>query len=225
MPDLVKYLLTRVGEHLSASALGKLQAASGCVETGHWLRQNGYRIPRRVGRRSELFDLVGNEAGNQVVLYLEFGVFQGAATRYWSRLLTNPESKLHGFDSFEGLPEDWRPDCPEGHFAVGGQIPQIDDVRVQFFKGWFDQTLPAYTLSPHDVLVINLDADLYSSTIFVLDRLEKAIVPGAYIYFDEFNHPQHEMRAFAEFTARTGMKFKVLGATHALDHVLFQRIS
>jgi hypothetical protein len=71
--------------------------------------------------------------------------------------------------------------------------------------------------------VLNFDADLYSPTVAVLNSLEHAIVPGTYIYFDEFNHQFHELRAFDEFIKRTGMNFKVLGATRTLEHVLFQR--
>ena len=39
-------------------------------------------------------------------------------------------------------------------------MPVINDPRVKFFKGWFDQTLTTYSVLPHDVLVVNLDADL-----------------------------------------------------------------
>ncbi|MBV8139332.1 MAG: hypothetical protein JO121_27440 [Deltaproteobacteria bacterium] len=51
-----------------------------------------------------LFDLIARQIQNKVVLYLEFGVFEGNSVRYWSKLLENPGSMLHGFDSFEGLP-------------------------------------------------------------------------------------------------------------------------
>ena len=102
-------------------------------------------------------------------------------------------------------------------------MPQIDDPRVQFFRGWFEQTLPDCRFPAYDVLVLNFDADLYSSTIFVLNTIERAIVPGTYIYFDEFNHRFHELRAFAEFTERTGMRCALLAATPCLAQVLFQR--
>lgn len=41
------------------------------------------------------------------MLYLEFGVYKGESLRYWARELKHPDSKLHGFDSFEGLPKDF----------------------------------------------------------------------------------------------------------------------
>ena len=69
-------------------------------------------------------------------------MFTVDATRYWSKLLQNPRSKLQGFDSFEGLPQDWLPHRPRGYFSLHGEIPPVDDGCVQFFKGWFEQTLP-----------------------------------------------------------------------------------
>ena len=76
----------------------------------------------------------------------------------------------------------------------------------------------------HEVLVINLDADLYSSTICVLKVLKDEIIPGTYIYFDEFNHRDHELRAFDEFINETGMKFSLVGATRTLAHAVFRRV-
>ena len=52
-----------------------------------------------------------------------------------------------------------------------------------------------------------MDADLYSSTIYVLNYLRPQIKPGTLIYFDEMNHVDHELRAFDEFTSRNSIKF------------------
>jgi hypothetical protein len=161
----IKSFLMRAGRILSARAITAVAVSLKYLELGKWMRTQGFAQGRWFAQREQLFDLVGKAIANRVVLYLEFGVFEGEATRYWSRLLLNPNSNLHGFDSFEGLPENWIPECPKGHFSTGGRIPQIDDKRVKFFKGWFEETLPNYQFPDHEVLVINLDADLYSSTI------------------------------------------------------------
>lgn len=39
-----------------------------------------------------------------------------------------------------------------GAFDLGGEIPQFDDPRVRFFKGWFEDTLSEYGPPRHDVL-------------------------------------------------------------------------
>ena len=114
------------------------------VELRQWMTRHGLNAGRTVGRREELFEMVGREIGDKPALYVEFGVAQGEATRIWSRLLRHRATVLHGFDSFEGLPERWLKERPKGMFSTGGALPDIDDPRVQFFKGWFHETLPAY---------------------------------------------------------------------------------
>jgi hypothetical protein len=218
----IKYVLLRLGGLLSARTIYYLDLPLNYLELGRWMRAKGHSKIRRFVRKEELFDLIGKQIASREVLYMEFGVFEGYATRYWSKLLVNPRSKLHGFDSFEGLPENWLPDHPKGEFSTGGAIPQIDDDRVKFFKGWFEDTLPEYSFPSHEVLVLYLDADIYSATIFVLRALKDQIVPGTYIYFDEFNVRRDELRAFDEFINETGKRFSVLGATRILQHVVFR---
>jgi hypothetical protein len=219
----IKDFLMWAGGIVSARTITACAQSVKYLEVGKWMRAQGYKPGQWLARREQLFDLVGTAIANCAVLYLEFGVFEGDATRYWSKILLNPNSNLHGFDSFEGLPENWIPECPKGHFSTGGRIPQIDDKRVKFFKGWFEETLPGYEFPEHEVLVINLDADLYSSTIYVLSKLKDKIVPGTYIYFDEFSHMEHEFRAFNEFIKETGMKFSLVGRDDSMQHVVFRR--
>jgi hypothetical protein len=224
MQDLFKVILTRAGSRLSARTVHRLNAALNYVETGRWLAAQNLNPQRRVAGAHELFDLIIDDVADRNVLYLEFGVFRGESMRYWSQRLRNPEAKLHGFDSFEGLPEAWNIDSPQGYFTTNGAIPVIEDPRVKFFKGWFDQTLPNYQLPAHDQLVLDMDADLFSSTDYVLKTLKRSIVPGTYIYFDEFADRQNELRAFSEFVRDTKMRFELLGANQDSSKVVFRRI-
>lgn len=220
-----KYLLIRIGAFLPSRTISQLDVALNYLELGRWMRAKGFDTSKRFTGREELFDLVGHQLADRQVLYMEFGVFEGDATRYWSRLLRNPKSNLHGFDSFEGLPENWLPDYKLGHFSTSGMIPFIEDERVKFFKGWFQDTLPNYEFPEHEVLVLILDADLYSSTIYVLRELKDQIVSGTYIYFDEFNQRNHELRAFDEFVNETGMRFSLVGTTRTFQEMIFRRES
>ena len=61
---------------------------------------------------------------------------------------------------------------------------------------------------------MNLDADLYSSTAFVLSQLKPRLAIDSYIYFDEFNHRADELHASDEFLEETNFTFRLLGATH-----------
>jgi hypothetical protein len=185
-------VLTSLGERMAGNE--RLTRVLRHISMGAWVRGQGLTSSVRFDTREQVWDFVAAEIANTPVLYLEFGVYRGEATRYWSRALKHPDSRLHGFDSFEGLPEEsgvWK----KGQFDVSGTIPVIGDPRVQFHKGWFDEVLPAFELPPHDTLFLNMDADLYSSTIYVLRRLQPWIKAGTLIYFDELNHIEHEARA------------------------------
>jgi len=218
----IKELLTKVGARLSPRAIHNLNATINYLEVGRWMREKGYRPLQRVSAREQFWDLLGQQIGDRVVLYLEFGVWQGEATRAVAKRLRHPCAMLHGFDSFEGLPERWNLASDAGCFSTNGVMPDINDPRVQFHKGWFHETLPQFVLPPHEVLAINFDADLYSSTIYVLNHLRSAIVPGTYLYFDEFSDRNHELRAFDEFLVASKATFELLAATRALDKVLFR---
>lgn len=217
-----RYLLTRVGKHTDGRVIKALRITAKYLEFGRQIGQLGLRMSPRFKTREELFDLVGREVGNRKVLYMEFGVYKGDATRYWSKSLRSPDAILHGFDSFEGLPEEWAEWAPKGQFSTQGRIPVIDDARVKFFKGWFEETLADYRVPEHDVLILMIDADLYSSTKCVLDHMAPYIVPGTYLYFDEFSDLQHEFRAFKEFARTAPHKFVCRGATNSLLMALFQ---
>jgi hypothetical protein len=220
----VKDLATRIGPILSKEIIHTLDASISYLETGRWLKSEGIVVPKRVESRANVYDQLINTLRDKPILYLEFGVWQGRSIRYWSERLRNPDSRFHGFDSFEGLPESWNMLFKKGLFSTNGQAPQIDDARVQFFKGWFEDTLPQYTPPPHDQLVINIDADLYSSTKLVLNALKDYIAIGTYIYFDEFCDRNHELRAFDEFLAQTKMRFEVAAASRSLMYIAFRRV-
>jgi Macrocin-O-methyltransferase (TylF) len=221
-----KLALTRLGAHCSQPLIYSLNGAFNYLHIGWWLRANGFDVPVRVRTRYQLFDLVAAEVGDRDVLYMEFGVHAGVSIRYWSQLLTSPAAKLHGFDSFVGLPHDWTLEGhPRGYFSTDGAVPIVDDPRISFFAGWFEDTLPAYEWPEHDVLVVMLDADLYSSTSTVLAAVRDHLVPGSFLYFDQLHHRADELRAFAELIdEHRDMRFRIVGATRELSSVLFQRI-
>jgi len=221
---LLKQLLTLVGSRLSARTLRRFQFVINYMKLGRWISEHNFQFNRRVRDRNAVFAAVAEQVRDRRVLYLEFGVFQGASMRYWSRELKHPESRLHGFDSFEGLPEDWH-ELSKGTFSTQGVMPVINDARVQFFKGWFDQVLPTYSIPEHDVLVIVMDADLYSSTIYVLRHLRPWIRPDTFIYFDDMSYLEHEPKAFDEFMKESGLKFRPVCADKSLRHAFFECIN
>jgi hypothetical protein len=145
--------------------------------------------------------------------YWEFGVFRGASLFVWLDNISHPASRFVGFDTFTGLPERWRATELEGAFNVYGRIPETNDPRCSFEVGLFQETLVPFT-SRHDFsrrLVIHLDADLYSSTLFVLTTLARHFKHGDIIFFDNFICSVDEFRAFSDFVKAFRVKYEVLG--------------
>jgi hypothetical protein len=146
-------------------------------------------------------------------LVCEFGVAGGKTIK---RIANQVGGVVHGFDSFEGLPEDWAgTDQRAGSFSQKGKIPKAPP-NVQFHVGWFDATIPKF-LAQNDgpAAFLHLDADIYSSTKTVLDLLKPRIGPGCVMVFDEyFNYPawaEHEHRALCEFLAESGLSCRYIG--------------
>ena len=135
--------------------------------------------------------------------WVEFGVWQGTTARILLEHL--PEAnRLHLFDSFDGLPENWKKGFPKGKFALPeGERPVFTDDRAKVVEGYFEETLPMWTQSNHDPLaLIFIDCDLYSSTTTIFSNIYHLIAPGTVIVFDEYYVPaldQDEMTAFLEY--------------------------
>lgn len=149
-------------------------------------------------------------------LILEFGVWVGnSINKIASR---NPHVSIYGFDSFEGLPEDWSGLFVRGSFNMQGQLPKVYP-NVQLVKGWFSETLPDFKArvmtKKRQISLLHIDCDLYSSTKTVFEHLAENIGPGTVIVFDELmnfdNFERHEMRAFFELTQSRGISFDVIG--------------
>ena len=140
---------------------------------------------------------------------VEFGVYSGYSTG-----LIAKQMPVIGFDSFEGLPEDWRKGFPKGKFTTEGMdLPHPPDGNAILVPGWFEDTVPMF---PFPKLgLVHIDCDLYSSTVTALEGVLSAIGPGTYVVFDEFHgYPgaeHHEAKAWQEFID----KYHILAETVA----------
>lgn len=166
-------------------------------------------------KRLELFEFVyDSENLSGPIDYLEFGVASGASLRWWVGKNHDPSSRFFGFDSFEGLPQDFG-FLKKGTFSQEA-MPEIGDRRCELKPGLFQQTLPVFlqseTLDRRNV--IHLDADLYSSTLFVLTAFGLILKKDDILIFDEFGVPTHEFRALLDFTESWGLPYTVLAETN-----------
>lgn len=180
-----------------------------------WFYLNLVSAPRRVLRKSiggfyrmdHIYDVLQECKRNYRGRFsiLEFGVADGYsftkklyATRY---LGMEDRVIVHGFDTFEGLPEDsgeaeaalvagdeWVP----GHYR-GDYEKLLSHCRrfygnFQLHKGLFEETLTEEFLSSleeYRPILIWVDCDYYSSTRTLFERLIPFIPTGCVIYFDD----------------------------------------
>jgi len=179
----------------------------------------------RYQRRTELYAFLLEHAGlaDVAIDYLEFGVAGGDSLRWWLAQQRQPDSRFYGFDGFTGLPEAWD-DLPAGHFAREGLPQGLDDPRCRLVPGLFQQTLRPFLASVKLAhrRVVHLDADLYSSTLYVLLHLEPHLRRGDLVLFDEFTSLEHELRAWQDALAATGRHARLVAARNNYRQVAFE---
>lgn len=166
--------------------------------------------------------LMDNYLKDEAINYLEFGVAGGHSFRWWVENQKHPDSHFTGFDTFTGLPEDWYM-FRKGSMSAGGKYPELEDPRCNFKKGLFQQTLPPFLkdYASGKRNVIHMDADLYTSTLYVLSSLAPFMRKGDIVIFDEFGVPLHEFRAFLDFTKSFHLELKIVAASNNFYQVAF----
>lgn len=162
---------------------------------------------------------------------LEFGVYKGITIEIMRNKLPK-EMKIFGFDSFMGLPEDWKDEdgniagegtCTKGQFSAGGVIPNIEG--VEFFQGWFEDTIPNYLKIAQPISLLHVDCDLYSSTKTVLYNLNDYIVKDTIIVFDEWfynydpKYNNHEQKCFYEWVGDFNREFELINHKSDLSFI------
>ena len=141
---------------------------------------------------------------------LEFGVRHGVSIRHIAAEALGP---VHGFDSFRGLPAAWGGE-PAGVYSTDGRLPEVP-ANVTLHEGLFEDTLAPF-LAAHSgpVRFCNIDCDIHTSTVTVLQALAPRIVPGTVLVFDEYlvnpTWREDEFRAFQEAVTARGWRYRYL---------------
>lgn len=162
--------------------------------------------------KAQLEDIVDRGVSGDIY---ETGCWRGGTSIFMIKVLDAYE-KLKGaashrmfwlFDSFEGFPTtgdaatDGYLQHMSGYAAPLDMVKTsfknhdvLDETRVHFTKGWFNETLPKLVKSqmemlghaPNMVAVLRMDGDLYSSTKDTLDNLEQHVNQGGLIIIDDY---------------------------------------
>ena len=164
-------------------------------------------LPELFFHRWALFDRMV-QLSNKDKPFYEFGVWRGEAFKY----LIKTFKKGYGFDTFEGIPEDWHNE-KAGSYTSQGVIPKIKG--GEFIAGKFEDTLPKFFSEAKPMAsIINFDADLYSSTICALNWASSVIDQNTILIFDEFlinkNWEKDEYKALEEFCSNNDYTYEVL---------------
>jgi hypothetical protein len=145
----------------------------------------------------------------------EFGVWNGESLKT-IRDVRKPT--VYGFDSFNGLPENWQFGENKhniGHFKT--EVPKDMPLGVELVVGLFEDTIPKW-LETHlePIYFVHIDCDLYSSTKTVLNAINDRLVEGSIILFDELvnfdnkypNWEQGEWKALNEWNRKVKPIFR-----------------
>ena len=213
--DENRLLLDALSTLNSAAAFDPYPSSSARVQAladGHrWLlEQPG--TPRWFGSGTALLKWAARTAPEGGIT-VECGVYHGLSA---SLLAGWSDGEIHGFDSFEGLPEDWKPGEPAGSYSTGGRRPELAD-RVSLHAGWFDETLPNFAAVLNEpIRLLHVDCDIYSSTVTVLNYLGPHLVPGSLLVFDDFlgypGYAEHEFRAAQKYFSSGAMAVRLVAA-------------
>jgi len=149
--------------------------------------------------------------------YLEFGTFRGQSFTAFSRAAEKygvNDMRFFGFDSFEGLPETTTcgPPKPGGSpdaFAAGNYACSRDEFEATLTKNGVDMTkvtlIPGFysdsltgslktRLAIDRAGIVNVDCDIYESTVDVLSFVTDYLRTGSLLLFDDWLAYAHPFR-------------------------------
>jgi Methyltransferase domain len=150
------------------------------------------------GTRQRMLDIVLAAIQSRAGDVFEFGVASGDS--FLQFLDRCPNRQVYGFDSFEGLPEEWWT-RPKGTFAA--QPPEFTNPNGHLIKGWYDESVPRFFRDwTGSIALLHIDCDLYSSTTTSLGYALDHCGANTVVLFDEYyNYPGfawHEWLAWKE---------------------------
>lgn len=178
--------------------------------TEHIMQSHGVQTTDLAGAQKsrDRFDVLSMAAGRTRGLpgrVIEFGVFQGITLRHIGAAI-GPDRRLTGFDTFQGLPDDWGQLLPKGTFATN--VPSLEGrANVNLEVGRIEDTLPAFLANLSEpVSLVHIDVPYYDINVFILERVLPHMPDGSVVVFDEYygypSYEDHEFRAWSEIRAR-----------------------
>lgn len=105
-----------------------------------WLKSS-VGSTKHFARRETLWKSAIADQREGPIIFIEFGVARGYIGHYfYESLLKNRGFRWFGFDTFTGLPREWR-DMPAGAFSAEGMVPDLPKDSFVWHKGLVEETL------------------------------------------------------------------------------------
>ena len=146
-----------------------------------------------------------NNFPNEDSSVLEFGVFTGDSYVKLASFihLNYPGTFLYGFDSWQGLPQEttgvWYPNRHEAGFFSANKNHVLSRLNLygldtfnnyKLIDGFFEESLTIELQSQiKNLIFINIDVDLYKSTVELLEFIYPLLRAGVILYFDDWKAP------------------------------------
>ncbi|OBF63135.1 methyltransferase [Mycobacterium sp. 852002-50816_SCH5313054-b] len=191
-----------------------LEDMRGCRIGGHTLLWEASRLPTP-----------GPQSSDE--LLLDLGVWLGWSTRL---MFDASGRQVYGFDTFEGLVEDWQIDdqvlIKRGTFSLSEPLAQrsMQDTgvslqdgvpaalgrKVQFIKGSTYETLAPFLADRPGapITLFHMDLDTYESCLHALETCKERFAEGSILVFDEYLVTNAEMLAFFEFQTKYELEWR-----------------
>lgn len=142
----------------------RLSEVAGLILESHLVQSGDLAGAVKAADRFQVLSMAADATREIRGVALEFGVFEGVTMRCIARSV-GPERNVVGFDTFEGLPDDWGSLLPKGTFDTN--VPSFDDhPNVSLRVGRIEETLPTF-LEDFDqwVSLLHIDVPYYESTL------------------------------------------------------------
>lgn len=153
--------------------------------------------------------------GEYIGDYLEFGVFNGNSigSMHLAREAAGGNSRLFGFDAFEGLPAGSENE-DDGVWKKGFYTCSFEDMEnclrrrnvnpgeITWVRGWYDQTLTEETKSKYQLEnlgIVFIDCDTYSSSKAALDFIAPIITRPVIICLDDWKLNDLDVKGMGEY--------------------------
>lgn len=146
---------------------------------------------------------------------IEFGSYKGGTAMFMAYVVKElgMDITVHGLDTFEGMPATNtsldlhnKNDFDSANFEQTMLIrDELGLDNLYFYKGMFQHTAETILNNCSKIALAHIDCDIYESVSYSYNIVNKYMVDGGYIVFDDVNEPS------------------CIGATQAFEEYVYHR--